>query len=273
MSFRDFLQRHGKRLSLVVNGLLCLMLTIASTIHFNSAPHPAVEAQLGTIVVDLNQLGYQLKYEDLQNAGMFRNRRCNKCDFSKNAKQHRHEDFKNPQFMGTLTRSGDNLWLHFFGKDISGGKEQLQQALNALRTEFPGRSEAIYEPTPGPAVIAPLRIDLLVSARSNARVEAELVQILEEEGFVLAGRRQEHMAGIEKMTYLGSLQHSELTFVQGRLHYWPRRSHFEASMIALRRDMQSPASDEAARQLLIRLKERLVAEYGKGRVKVRGNIP
>jgi hypothetical protein len=44
-------------------------------------------------------------------------------------------------------------------------------------------------------------------------------------------------------------------------------------MIAMRRDMQSPASDEAARQLLIRLKERLVAEYGKGRVKVRGNIP
>jgi hypothetical protein len=204
---------------------------------------------------------------------MFKNRRCNKCDFSRNAQQHRHEDFKNPLFMGTLTRTRDELWLRFYGKDISGGKEQLQQALNALRTEFQGRSDAIYEWTPAPEDIPQLRLDLLISARSNARVEAELVQILEEEGFVLAGRRQEHMAGIEKMTYLGSLQHSELTFVQGRLHYWPRRSHFEASMIALRRDMQSPASDEAARQLLIRLKERLVAEYGKGRVKVRGNIP
>jgi hypothetical protein len=145
----DVLRRHGRRLSLVLNVLVCLMATITSMVYFHSAPHPASESQLGTIVVDLNQLGYQLKFEDLQDAGMFTNRRCNKCNFSKDAKWNRHEDFRNPHFMGTLTRSGDKLWLHFFGKDISSGKEQLQKALNALRTQFPGRSDAIHEPTRG----------------------------------------------------------------------------------------------------------------------------
>ena len=272
MSIRDFLYRHGKRLSLVVNGLLCLMMTIASIIHFNSAPQPAAESQLGTIVVDLNQLGHRLQFEDLQNAGMFKNRRCSKCDFSAGAKAHHHKDFNNPEFMGTLTRSRDTLWLHFFGRDASSGKETMQQALDALRTQFPGQIDAIYERKAEAADNAQIGVDLLVSARSSAQVESELVQLLEQEGFILTPRRREHALGMEKMTELGSLQHAQLAFVQGQLRYWPGRPQFEASMVAMRRNMPSSASEEATRQLLIRLRERLVAEYGKGRVRVRGNL-
>jgi hypothetical protein len=47
--------------------------------------------------------------------------------------------------MGTLfhQRSDKLLWLHFYGSDVAAGRQRLDQSLQRLHAQFPGRGDAI----------------------------------------------------------------------------------------------------------------------------------
>lgn len=145
MGLGDYIRRRGKRIAIAINCLMGAAMTYASVTYFNSNPHPDLHSRLGSVVIDLEQLGYGLKYEDLQSAGMFVGVGCRKCDLSRGGNASRLEDLENPQFMGTLYRAKARhlLWLYFYGEDVPAGQQHLEQSLQTLRAKFPGRGDAI----------------------------------------------------------------------------------------------------------------------------------
>ncbi len=122
--------------------LFAAVLTWCSVTYFNSLPAPQPHSQLGMVVVDLERLGYRLRYEDLQAAGMFVESGCRKCDLSAGGGALLLNDFKDSRFMGVLVREGHVLWLSFFGEDIPGGQQYLDQSLQRLRARFTGNGDA-----------------------------------------------------------------------------------------------------------------------------------
>lgn len=147
MSLLEFLHRRGIQLALMVNGLLSLGVTYASIVYFNSTPQPAPQAQVGSVAINLKMLGGQFGCEDMKSAGMLRGLDNRKCDFQAQRKSlHLHlKDFSDHELMATLYlyRPHQVLWLHFFSNDIPVGRQRLDRSLLALRSQYPGRGDAI----------------------------------------------------------------------------------------------------------------------------------
>lgn len=145
----EFIHRRAGVLALLLNGLLCLGITISGLVYYNSRPHPAPESGLGSVAIDLKQLDHHLEFEDLQAAGMFTGLACGHCDFSRTrTRLHlREEDFTDIAFMGTLYlgRGRDELWLHFYGNDRPAGQRRLEAAMQDLRSRFPGYPQAFRQ--------------------------------------------------------------------------------------------------------------------------------
>lgn len=173
MNLPDFIRRRAGAIALVLNGLLSLGITVSGLVYYNSRPHPAPQARLGSVTIDLRQLDHRLTFRDLQSAGMFADLECDHCDFSGRLKKPYlvENDFTDIDFMATLflARGRHVLSLDFYGRDIPAGQRRLEQALQELRSRFPGHAQAIrqvaggWEDSPSPAP------DPLASAGLSAR--------------------------------------------------------------------------------------------------------
>lgn len=154
-----FIRERARAIALVLNGLLCLAMTVSCLVYFNSRPQPAPQTSVGSITIHLAQLDHALRFEHLQQAGLFKHIRCRHCDFTRSRTQtHVSEtDFADLGLMGRLYlgKGREVLYLHFHGIDIAAGTRRVEQAIEALRKQFPGREEAIqwlepYRPEPLP---------------------------------------------------------------------------------------------------------------------------
>ncbi len=147
MKLPRYILEHARPIALLLNGVIAMLATVSGIIHYNSRPEPAYEARVGSITVDLARLHHSLRFEHLQEAGLFRQIECGHCDFTRSRKRAhlREKDFNDLGLMGLLYlgRGRETLSLHFHGIDIPVGQQRLEEAVRALRGQFPGREDAI----------------------------------------------------------------------------------------------------------------------------------
>lgn len=99
---------------------------------------------LGSARIDLAALGYRLNMEDLQAAGLFVGEKCRKCDFSAEAAMESSYEGKPDDGLEVwMYKYKDQLWLHFYGKNVPDGTARIERSMAALRARFPQHANAV----------------------------------------------------------------------------------------------------------------------------------
>lgn len=104
--------------------------------------HP--EAYIGHMTIDLAELAYKVRIEDLQAAGLFTGDKAPAAGFFSQGSSDKfftgtYDSGLQPQ----MFKRKNGLIVHFYGKDRQVGKVRMMRAAELLQVRFPGHEQAI----------------------------------------------------------------------------------------------------------------------------------